>query len=41
MDEVLLAVENGYRILEIYDVYEYEVTQYSPETGEGGHFGTT
>jgi len=26
------------RILEIYEVYEYQVTQYSPETGEGGHF---
>ena len=38
MDEVRLAVEKGYRILEIYEVYEYQVTQYSPETGEGGHF---
>ena len=38
MDEVRLAVEKGYRILEIYDVYEYQVTQYSPETGDGGHF---
>ena len=27
-----------YRILEIYEVYEYQVTQYSPETCEGGHF---
>jgi len=35
MDEVRLAVEKGYRILEIYEVYEYEVTQYNPETGEG------
>jgi len=24
MDEVLLAVEKGYRILEIYEVYEYQ-----------------
>jgi len=38
MDEVRLAVENGYKILEIYEVYEYQVTQYSPETGVGGHF---
>jgi len=38
MDEVRLAVEKGYRILEIYDVYEYQVNQYSPETGKGGHF---
>ena len=29
----------GYRILEIYVVYEYQVTQYNPETGEGGLFG--
>ena len=38
MDEVRLAVEKGYRILEIYEVYEYQVTQYNPETGEGGLF---
>ena len=38
MDEVRLAVEKGYRILEIYEVYEYEVTQYNPETGAGGLF---
>jgi len=36
MDEVRLAVEKGYRILEIYEVHEYQVTQYNPETGEGG-----
>jgi len=33
-----LGVEKGYRILEIYLCYEYRVTQYNPETGEGGHF---
>jgi len=38
MDEVRLAVEKGYRILEIYEVYEYQVTPYNPETGEGGLF---
>jgi len=38
MDEVRLAVDKGYRILEIYEVYEYEVTQYNMETGEGGLF---
>jgi len=26
IDEVRLAVEKGYRILEIYKVYEYQVT---------------
>jgi len=35
LDEVRLAVEKGYRILEIYEVYEYQVTQYKRETGEG------
>ena len=38
MDDVRLAVEKGYKILEIYEVYEYQVTQYNPETSEGGHF---
>jgi len=33
MDEVRLAVEKGFRVLEI-----YEVIQYSPETGQGGLF---
>ena len=28
----------GYRILEIYEVYEYQFTQYIPETREGGLF---
>jgi len=31
-------LEKGYRILEIYEVNEYQVTQYNPETGEGGNF---
>jgi len=38
MDEVRLAVQKGYRILQIHEVYEYQVTQYNPETGEGGLF---
>jgi len=38
MEEVRLAVEKGYRILEIYEVYEYQSTQYNPETGEDGLF---
>jgi len=33
-----MAVKKGYRILEIYEVYEYQVNQYSAETVEGGHF---
>ena len=31
MDEVRLAVENGYSILEICELYGYQVTQYSPK----------
>ena len=38
MDEVRLALENEYRTLENYEIYEYQVTQYNPESGEGGHF---
>jgi len=38
MVKVRLSVEKWYRILEIYEVYEYQVTQYNPETGEGGLF---
>jgi len=37
-DEVRLAVKKGYRVLELYEVYEYQVTQYSPETSEGALF---
>jgi hypothetical protein len=38
VDEVRLAVDRGFKILEIQDVYQYEVTQYDPDTGEGGLF---
>jgi len=38
LDEVRLAVEKGYRVLDIYDVYEYQITQYIRETDEGGLF---
>jgi hypothetical protein len=37
-DEVRLAVEKGYRVIEVHEVYEYEITQYDPTTGEGGIF---
>jgi hypothetical protein len=33
IDEVRLAVAKGYKILEIQEVYLYEVTQYNHETG--------
>ena len=34
--EIRLAVVKGYRLIEVFEVYEYEVTQYDPTTGWGG-----
>jgi len=34
IDEVRLAVQKGYRILEIHELYDYNVTRYDPETRE-------
>jgi len=36
--EIRLAVDKGYKVLEILEVYEYQVTRYDPETGNGGLF---
>jgi len=36
--EVRLAVNKRYKISEIQEVYQYEVTQYNPDTGGGGLF---
>lgn len=38
MEDVRLAVEKGYSILQMYEVYEYRITQYYPETKAGGLF---
>jgi hypothetical protein len=38
LDEVLLAVQKGYQVLDIMEVYEYEVTKYDTHTIEGGLF---
>ena len=38
MDEVRVAVQKGYKVLEIFEVYEYDITQYDPQTGQGGLF---
>jgi hypothetical protein len=38
IDEVRLAVDKGYKIFKIQEVYQYEVTKYYPETGDGGLF---
>jgi hypothetical protein len=33
MDEVRMAVQKGYRVLHVYEVYEYRTTQYDPQLG--------
>jgi hypothetical protein len=38
MDEIRSTVQKGYRMIEVYEVYEYEVTRYDPQTGSGGLF---
>ena len=38
IDEVRLAVQKGYRILVVHELYEYNGTRYDPETREGGLF---
>jgi hypothetical protein len=38
VDEVRFAAEHGYSVLKIHEFYEYEITQYDPYIGEGGHF---
>jgi hypothetical protein len=38
MDEVRLAVQKGYKVTEVYEVYEYETTQYDPQSRDGGLF---
>jgi hypothetical protein len=37
-DEMRLAVTKGYKILNVHEVYEYNITQYDRESGEGGLF---
>ena len=31
-------MQKGYNLLDVYEVYEYAVTQYDPQTGQGGLF---
>src|SRR5215472_7888766 len=38
MDEVRLAVSKGYRVIQVFEVYEYAVTQFDKVSGEGGLF---
>jgi len=34
--EIRKAVSVGYKITNIYEIWQYEVTQYNPQTKEGG-----
>jgi hypothetical protein len=38
IDEVRLAVEKVYKVLQVLEAYEYHVTQFDPATGDGGLF---
>ena len=38
LDEIRLAVKKGYKLVEVYEVYEYQVTEYNPQTGNGRLF---
>ena len=38
LDEIRLAIHLGYEVIDIFVVYEYQVTQYDPSTREGGLF---
>jgi len=39
LDEVRLAIQNVYEVLDIIEVYEYEVTKYEPHTRGRSIFG--
>jgi hypothetical protein len=36
MDHIRLAVQHGYELVEVHEVYEYQVTRYDPQTGDEG-----
>jgi hypothetical protein len=38
LDEIRLAVQHRYEVVEVHEVYEYQVTRYDPQTGDGGLF---
>jgi hypothetical protein len=38
LEEIRLAVTKVYKIVEVQEVYEYDVTQYNRASGEGGRF---
>lgn len=36
-DEVMISVERGYRVIEMFEVYQHEITRYNPETVSAGY----
>ena len=38
LHEVRLAIQKGYQVFDVMEVYEYEVSEYDPHTREGGLF---
>ena len=38
LDEIRLAVKKGYKLVDVHEVYEYQVTKYDPQMGTGGLF---
>jgi hypothetical protein len=38
LDEIRLALQHGYEVVEVHEVYDYQVTRYEPQTGDGGLF---
>lgn len=38
VDEVRLAVQKGYQLIKVFEVYQYEITQHDSKTGERGPF---
>jgi hypothetical protein len=38
LDEIRLAVQHGYKLVEVHGVYEYHVSRYDPQRGNGGLF---
>jgi hypothetical protein len=38
LDEIRLAVQHVYKLVEVHEVYEYQVTRYETQIGEAGLF---
>jgi hypothetical protein len=38
LDEIRVAVQHGYEVVKVHEVYEYQETRYDPQTVDGGLF---